>query len=78
MQTEMDVYRNKENYMQATEETRKPNDMKDDNSSNSNNSLVSKKLAYLVTSTGMIQTILKERENALSGDKEMKQMRKMQ
>jgi len=31
MQTEMDVYRNKENYMQAREKTRKPNDTKDDN-----------------------------------------------
>ena len=46
--------------------------MKDDNSSNSNNSLVSKKISYLVRSTGTFQTILKERENALSGDEEVK------
>ena len=31
MQTEMDRYRNKENYMQSREKTRKLNDMKDDN-----------------------------------------------
>ena len=62
----------KKYYEQATENTRKLNDVKDDDSRNSNNSLVGKKLSYLATSTGTVQMILKERENGLIREEEVK------